>query len=489
MSFYVMLSCCVLLVVYLACLVWIKTRNPAYIFGMFCMYYWSLHGSWTIIGDNVGISEETKHQYLYDDLFFIECNASYAWSILFYTAFIVTVQLTVLFTSRKGGNLFGAPNPIVISHGWLLSGAAFCGICALFIVRNAVREAADANVSAYVLTRSEAIPMYSLYTLLNRGSLIPAAIGLAILASGNQARFIVAKRCLGDWVAYLGILGVMIASCVALGNKAEVFMSFISAYLFYLVNTVKPRVILLHAGLAAGLAGFVLMDVVRAVPLRDLTRDLSWFRAEDFLRAAKSNEVFGAHFSMYGAVNYDIPKTYGSSIVSFMCSVIPRAFWADRPDGIYVHYATSLGFNSLKAQGQGYSVHHATGWYLNFGLLGILAGAMLLARIWTWLFNCLEQVGRQFNSWIDVFIRICPWVFTAAIPSLLRTGPEGYKGAILEAFIIPVMVFGWARLPMRSPCRAEDNLSPRSLWTTQPHAASIPNRLRGVSGAGHTRAA
>jgi len=455
MSFYVLLGCCVILILYLSVLVWGKTRNPAYIFGIFCMYYWSLHGCWTIIADNLGKSQETKHQYLYDDLFFVQCNPAYGQTILYYTIFIVVVQLVVLLTSRSSRNLFGPPQPIVLSHGWLLAGAAGCGLLALLLVRGAIGEAAKSNVSAYVLSRSEAIPLYSLYSLLNRGALIPAALGIAILASGNAARFVVAKRCLGDIAGYGLLCSVMVGSCIALGNKAEVFMAAISGYLFYMVNTLRPRLVVLHLGLALGITGFVLMDVVRAVPLRDLTRDLSWLRGEDLLRAAKSNEVFGAHFSMYGAIHYEVPLTYGSSVVSFLASVVPRIFWPERPEGIYVHYASSLGFNALKAAGQGYSVHHATGWYLNFGLIGILIGASLFARIWTWLFNLLDRYQSIRDSWTDVFVRICPWVFTAAIPSLLRSGPEGYKGAILEAIIVPVVILGIARMPTAATAQPE----------------------------------
>ena len=49
----------------------------------------------------------------------------------------------------------------------------------------------------------------------------------------------------------------------------------------------------------------------------------------------------------------------------------------------YQYYATGVGAR----EGQGYSIHHATGWYLNFGVAGVVMGAILLGRLWAGLYN------------------------------------------------------------------------------------------------------
>ena len=140
---------------------------------------------------------------------------------------------------------------------------------------------------------------------------------------------------------------------------------------------------------------------------------------------------------MYGALEFRLEPTYGTSITNLAASVIPRAFWKDRPDDIYVYYAE--GVQALP--GQGYSINHATGWYLNFGVPGLIIGAILLGLVWTACYNRFLQAPNHSSRWMRIFTLIAPWTFTSYLPMIIRAGPEVYKGVCIEAFLLPTLVF------------------------------------------------
>lgn len=149
-----------------------------------------------------------------------------------------------------------------------------------------------------------------------------------------------------------------------------------------------------------------------------------------------SNEMFCAHFSMYGVLAQHIPFTYGSSILSFFASLIPHSLWPGRPGTIYDYYFAQI--HAMK--GQGYTIHHATGWYLNFGIPGVLAGAFLLGFLWTWLYNKFIHIQSVKNDFMKVLFILGVSAFTSQIASLIRGGPEGYKAMAFEAILIPTLI-------------------------------------------------
>ena len=92
---------------------------------------------------------------------------------------------------------------------------------------------------------------------------------------------------------------------------------------------------------------------------------------------------------------------------------------------------------------QGFSIHHATGWYLNFGLPGLLFGAVLWGWIWGRCFNaylCAEATRDRGGRWRYAFAVMAPWGFVAYIPPLIRAGLEGYKGLVIEGLLVPMLV-------------------------------------------------
>ena len=141
--------------------------------------------------------------------------------------------------------------------------------------------------------------------------------------------------------------------------------------------------------------GIALVDFLRAFPLMGLWEGIDWWEAVQWVPEIRaSNEAFGAHLSLYGVLYFHSPLTYGSSLNSLLASVVPRIFWPDRPDDIYSHYAATVGIAEGVGE-QGFSIHHATGWYLNFGLPGLLLGAVMWGWVWSRCFNAYVFAGES----------------------------------------------------------------------------------------------
>jgi len=142
--------------------------------------------------------------------------------------------------------------------------------------------------------------------------------------------------------------------------------------------------------------------------------------------------MFAAHMSMYGVLSQYVPLTNGISIWGLACSLIPRVILSERPESAYEYYARKV--NAVK--GQGYTIHHATGWYLNFGLLGIILGAVLFAAIWVFFYSKIGGLNAGTHIYLNIILTIGLACLTAQIPTLIRSGPESYKALVFEAILI-----------------------------------------------------
>lgn len=444
MLFYSVLIGSTGLILILLFLIWEKTKSISFILGIFFLYYWSLYGGWSLVVDKMGGDSGMHYSYLEDKLFAIHLDEDYFWTLVLYATFIITVEVTLLAVLLKGERDGESLHlPIRVSHLFLLILGGISGLVSYLIIERDIQMAVMMNMSAYAVTRGglgELSPFFTIHQELNRLALIPAVIGFAILCSGKNARLMIAKG--SSWVGlgYLLLLGSMFVFCASIGNKNELFYAGVGGCLFYIANSEKPHYLHLTILGGLGLVALWFVDMIRGFPIPELLTTLGELDASSLLSmvqfGASSNEAFGAHFSMYGALNNHLSPTYGSSLVSLVASIIPRFFWAGRPDDIYIYYADGVAAVS----GQGYAIHHATGWYLNFGLVGVLIGAIIFGWVWGKCFNCSFQHMKGAPRWFRIFSFLAPWMVVAYIPSLIRAGPEAYKGLIIEGFILPTLV-------------------------------------------------
>ena len=214
-----------------------------------------------------------------------------------------------------------------------------------------------------------------------------------------------------------------------LGNRNALLCGFCAAILltsqlYGLRTIVRPKTIVIFA---FALAGIQLISFVRGMTTDALlTGNLDLDFWEILKSTSESNEKYAAHLSMYGVLKKDVPLTYGYSFYVLFCSLVP-SFMLERPDDIYTYYIdnTTSGFVDV-----GVTIHHATAWYLNFGLFGIVLGSLLWGKIMQFLYK------RR-----DVFIYLYGSVlFSSVSIQLIRNGIEGYKGVILLDLFFPMFI-------------------------------------------------
>ncbi len=440
MEYYALLSVCTLVILVLAGLIWRKTKTIAFLLGFAFMYFWSLYGAWFIISDTLAGEQGERYQYLFFNIVPVYLDSNYALTLVLYSLFIVSVQLAVLVFTKEQKNQAPSTRPLMISHVTILVIAAAAAILSFLIVRNTLAAAADANAAGYTYVRQET-PFFTLHQLLNRVALIPLTLGFSVWISGKNAKYLAGTSRWITLLAYVGMLAGMVIFCIMLGNRNELFLAFTGMALFYMANTVKPRKLIFMA--VGGCAGGVLLFV-------KMFRDNAFSNAQGywpllrqgFSEIVKSNEAFAAHFSLYGSIAKDVSFTYGTSLVSLLFSAVPRAVWPDRPEDIYEHYAAGVQL----IDEQGYSIHHATGWYLNFGVAGVIFGGLVLGWIWSKLYNRFFQVEKPQSFVSRVYGIVGFWCFTATLPALIRAGPEGYKTVVLQGILIPVSVIAFSTL-------------------------------------------
>ena len=422
----------------IAALAWTLCRRRGDIgvaVGTAVLYYWSLYGAWYIVIDKTGGSSGKNYHYLEHKLFPVALDHDYLKTLILYAGFIMVVQFTLLAAlSRRRERVIPR---LVLRHEPILLIGFLAGAASFFLIEDKLSAAWALNTSAYWYTRAQTGQWFTLHQVLNRVALIPPAIGLATLMAGNRSRYFVNVASRYAFPAYMVLFAGMGAFTFVLGNKNEVFVALLTGFLTYVASA--RRVNLAKAGLSL-LTGFWFLyaiDSFRAVPISRM-REAIEERLDQMTDVAgfmtSSNEAYAAHFSLYGVLASGTKPRFGYSLYALACSVVPRVLWPDRPRDIYVYYSESIGV----IQNQGYSVHHATGWFLNFGYLGVPLGAVVMGLVWAHSLNAYQRIRPGSGLMFRVFATVAPWLFVACLPPLVRAGPEGYKGFLLEAVFIPV---------------------------------------------------
>lgn len=147
-----------------------------------------------------------------------------------------------------------------------------------------------------------------------------------------------------------------------------------------------------------------------------------------------SNELFAGHFSLYGILKYEVNPKIGISFKAFLELIKPKS--SRNPDVLdsYRYYAKELNF----PDGQGFTINHISAWYLNFSYFGILIGSTILSFL-IFIFYTKQQNTTSGTKELLWLLVLCSVVAFCAM--LVRSGPEAYKSLIVEAIIIPVLIY------------------------------------------------
>jgi len=460
MEFYSLLAVATAIIAVLTLALYRKRKDVGFLIGMGALYYWTLYGAWYIVIDKTGGFSGKNYHYLEYKLFPISLDGDYLLTLLLYSGFIILIQLTLLLTLSRDRRI-EIPR-LVMRHEPILIIAVLAALLSLYIIKDKLSEAWALNTSAYLYTRRQTDEWFTLHQVLNRVAMLPPAIGFATLVAGDRSRYFVSVVRRYTWPGYIALFVAMGAFTFVLGNKNEVFMSLLTGLLCYLASVRRPSFFKAGLLIALGMWFLYAIDFFRGTPISEMREAVNQ-RIEEATEVASfvtsSNEAYAAHFSLYGVLTTGAEPRFGYSIYSLACSVVPRVLWPDRPADIYNYYADSVG----AIQNQGYSIHHATGWYLNFGYTGVAIGAILLGLIWAYCSNAHQRIVTKSGLAFRLFATISPWLFVACLPPLIRAGPEGYKGFIVEGLMIPMATLAFACRPKKAKSQLYWNA--RTGWT------------------------
>jgi hypothetical protein len=398
-------------------------------------------------------------------------------TLALYAGFIILAELTMLAALTRQPRR-EIPR-LVLRHEPILLVGFLAAAASMFIMADKLGAAWSLNESAYLYTRADTGDWFTLHQVLNRVALVPPAIGLATLAAGKRSRFFVSVSRRYTLAGYAALFAVMGTFTFVLGNKNEILTALVAGFLTYVGSVARPRWWKVALVVGGGVWFLYTIDYFRGVPISKLSEAV-----EEHLDDAtgvgtfitSSNEAYGAHFSMYGVIETRTPPRFGYSLYLLACSVVPRILWKDRPRDIYLYYSESVG----AIQGQGYSIHHATGWYLNFGYMGVGIGAVVLGLLWAYCLNAHQRIRRGSGLLFRVFAVIAPWMFAANLPSLIRSGPEGYKGFAVDGVLTPITALALASRP-RNTRRSRLRWDAQRGWVLIP--SSNPREKCGAVGA------
>lgn len=147
-----------------------------------------------------------------------------------------------------------------------------------------------------------------------------------------------------------------------------------------------------------------------------------------------SNELFAGHFSLYGIFKYDVNPKFGLSFRAMLEFVKPKTDRSSEVLDAYSYYAKKMKF----PPGQGFTINHISSWYLNFSYFGIVIGGMFIAFILMFFYVKKQRASGGIGELLSLIV-LCS--VTAFCAMLVRSGPEAFKSLLIEAIIIPVVIY------------------------------------------------
>ncbi len=418
----------------------------------FFIFYWTYAGAWVIIIDHflmISSIFEINYKHVSELLFQLRIDHTYALTNIYYGFFLLTYSASMFFLFKKGKKLHMPKKvqtlKITIRFKFIfITTSLFFMAISLFFIKNQIIQAIANQESIYSYIRFYSDQkFYSLHIVSN-------IIGLMVIFINSIVCFVdylQEKSKLKLFLLLISFLVLIVFLCylVFLGNKREIMYVGTLCILFYLSIKPKHLVIISSIILLIGVPLFFNDSLRAAIPkiLYDQeinnqtnSNQINHLDFTELLKSAAnhfifSNEMFYAHYSMYGILKYKVPVNYGVSLKALIESVIPRFIYPNRSDDVYKYYIQSIGNKSK----QGFTIHHCSGWYINLGIIGIFTGAILISYLISYSY-ILYTISKK--NQLLFLIAYCGVI--ASLPQILRAGPESYKSLIFTGIIFPVMI-------------------------------------------------
>ncbi len=426
------------------------------------IYYFTLGGAIFFPIDSFvgfkGVAIGLHYTPMFEKLFVVNFDTDYMLACGYYAIFILVFQYSYLYIIRKSikknqinfQQEIAVPFKLEINPYIVLFISFSLILTSFFILRKEIFYAIANEKSIYLITRATKSPYYTIHQLANEFSiLIPfIAYTFTILTADNKIANIVNKKntvsllilaCFVSslYISMLGnrreiLSGIVICTLISLNqfkhiNYRRFALIFIMVLTFFLSNTFFRSTIISSK----------LNDILHLESTEIVLKSDEEFNTKGIAGSVLfSNELFYAHFSMYGALHKQVPLTYGSSLVYLASSIVPRAIYPNRPPDIYTYYASAVN----AVPGQIYTLHHATAWYLNFGFIGIIIGSLILAIIFAFAFHINHSTFKNNKTYFVLFKILLPFLLCSQMVTFITAGPEAYKSLLLEGVIIPIIL-------------------------------------------------
>lgn len=391
------------------------------------MYYWSIFGAWSWIPMKLN----GEYDFYESIMFTVDIDKYYLESLILYSIFIVVFTSYVRHVANHSvvdkqtldKRRASYKDYIDILNDSVLYKLIAFGLLVVY-VKFSMKDlsiAMSQGVSAYQLSRFHS-------SLGGLGSMV-SFFGDTFLYLTIPLVF--SRKRLIKNIFVWGELAIYFSINMLLGNRGTMLCGLIMAIilcaeLYGLRKTFKPKYILIAILV---LSGIQMISFVRGMPVIDILSgnyDLNFW---EILRSTtQSQEQYASQISMYGVLKNDVAFTYGTSVWFLLSTLIPSFLGLPRPERIYMYYV----YNTIHGKPDiGVTLHHATAWYLNFGYIGIVMGALLWGFVLKFFFKRRDKYIYFYGA----------TVFSAVSVQMIRdSGPESYKGCLLLSTIIPMLI-------------------------------------------------
>ncbi|MBK8497260.1 MAG: hypothetical protein IPL52_00235 [Flavobacteriales bacterium] len=430
-----------------------RTGDVSVPLGLALIYYWTFAGAWFFIGDSAlgfqGYRIGLGYYYLMEKMFPFIMNGNYLLSLGAYALFaLAMLAMLLLLVPNEPRRM---PGPVRLDHRYMLVGGALCMLFSIVAASPLLQEAWRAGEPFYTVLRQDTSYMSTLRAWADRGAALCFVLGYAILLGSGDARSFFDDRA-RNWqrAAYPACMLVLGLYLSLLGDRHTLF-SVLILVMIYLLDRFRRRglrlalmpvlVIVVLLAFGGWVRGFSPQGVKAAVDRSPFKLECIAHvprQQEGFVRKAGNtllgNEMFAAHFSMFGIIERDVPVEQWISLRYVGCLVgICREDGLPTPS-VYDHYAQAARLTP----GQGYTIHHASGWYLNFGWSGVVLGGAFLGAVWGCMMRARARIKERSRA--RILVLMLPYLFVSYFPALLRSGPESYWGVAIEGILMPMTV-------------------------------------------------
>lgn len=301
-------------------------------------------------------------------------------------------------------------------------------VCALFVLiyfyygLTMFREAMGSGLSIYHYSRFNGSESKPLMTLASWIAVASGIVGFGISIGKTRSLFL------------LLVIVIFLVSAV-LGNR-HILLSGMFLYIILFQDNKEynfKKLVSIASFITISLTLVMSIYVVREVNEGDFSNVNIDKVKESVINMSSSSEFIYAHMSMYGVLSHDVEPSFGQSLIFLTSATLPRFISNSREPDIYTYYINRVNENPYK----GFSIANPTGWYLNFGVLGLVLGGAILGFL-----LCLLHRLAYYNSSLNAlfFLFVFSFFVSDTVGFMRSGGPEPLRAVLLIKSVIPALI-------------------------------------------------